>query len=82
MSRLEMGIVCMITAALLFAFRSKIATFFAWWHREGPVGGGAMYELRSTPRSVGFTSICIFLVGVFLVLKTLGLLDSLLHGSA
>ena len=81
MSRLVMGIACMITAALLFAFRSKIATFFAWWHREGPVGGGAMYELRSTPRSVGVTSICIFLAGLFLILKTLGLLDFVLLGS-
>lgn len=66
------GLIFVGVAVVMTIFRSSIANFFAWMHRNAPGGGGEAYAVRSRPKYVARTAFLIFLTGIWLILHSAG----------
>lgn len=60
---------------IIYLARTPLSRLFSKIHREGPAGGGAHFEVWSSPKSIARTAVGIFVVGVFMLLNDLGVIN-------
>jgi hypothetical protein len=67
MPELVVGVIMVLSGIAMFVFRRRLANFFQWWHREGPIGSGEPAAQAST---LGYVAVFAFgwaLFGVCLI---------------
>lgn len=60
---------------IIYLTRTPVSKLFSKIHREGPGGGGAHFEVWSSPGSIARTAVGIIAVGVLMMLNDLGLIN-------